>query len=48
MDIAKSFADTRVIELIQEKMEILPKADSPNGKKEEAKKDKPDKKKVPK
>lgn len=46
MDIAKSFADTRVMKLIQEKMENLTKADG--GKKDEAKKDKPAKKKVPK
>lgn len=48
MDIAKSFADTRVIELIQEKMETSPKADGKNGKKDEAKKDKPAKSKAPK
>lgn len=48
MDIAKSFADPRVIELIQEKMETSLKADGPDAKKAEAKKDKPAKKKVPK
>lgn len=47
MDIAKSFADPRVIELIQEKMETSLN-DGPNGKKAETKKDKPAKKKVPK
>lgn len=48
MDIAKSFADTRVIELIQEKMETLPQLGVPHGKMNEAKKDKTAKNKVPK
>lgn len=48
MDIAKSFADTRVIELIQEKTETSPKLNSPNGKKDEAKKQNTAKDKVPK
>ncbi|TNM94593.1 hypothetical protein fugu_017352 [Takifugu bimaculatus] len=38
MDIAKSYADARVIELIQEKMEMSPPS---SGKMDEAKKDKP-------
>lgn len=45
MDIAKSYADARVIELIQEKMEMSPPS---SGKMDEAKKDKPAKTKVPK
>lgn len=48
MDIAKSFADARVIELIEEKMETLSKEESPDGKKDKAKKDKPAQKKVAK
>lgn len=47
MDIAKSYADARVIELIQEKMETSPPSSGLLGKMDEAKKDKPAKK-VPK
>lgn len=48
MDIAKSYADARVIELIQEKMELSPPSCGLLGKMDEAKKDKPANKKVPK